>query len=66
VRGVSRAVSAIHRSPAERIAAWLLTGPLGHLLAFLSDAGALWLRWAGGGVRRRLVPARRGRPETAP
>ncbi|HLL85843.1 MAG TPA: hypothetical protein VK387_00865 [Thermoleophilaceae bacterium] len=43
------------RSRPERLLAWLLTGPLGHLIAFLCELAVAWLRWAGGGVRRRLT-----------
>jgi hypothetical protein len=30
----------------DRFVAWLLTGPLGRLVAFLGDLGAAWGRWA--------------------
>ena len=33
-------------SPPERFAAWLLTGPIGRVVAFCWDLGAAWWRWA--------------------
>ncbi len=32
------------RSPAERLQAWLVTGPLGHLWSVLADLGVLFAR----------------------
>ena len=37
----------------DRFVAWLLTGPLGRLAAFLGDLGAAWGRWAISKLRRR-------------
>ena len=38
----------------DRLVAWLATGPLGRIVAFLWDLGAAWVRWA----RRRRAPER--------
>jgi hypothetical protein len=40
-------------APRDRLAAWLLTGPLGRLVAFLGDLGAAWIGWALSKLRRR-------------
>ena len=45
---------ALHRSPAERLVAWLVTGPLGHLYSVVADLTVFGSRL----VVRRL----RGRP----
>jgi hypothetical protein len=37
------------RSPAERLLAWLFTGPLGHLYGTLMDLAGLWISY---GARR--------------
>jgi hypothetical protein len=37
----------------ERFAAWLLTGPVGRVVAFFWDLGAAWLGWATSKLRRR-------------
>jgi hypothetical protein len=29
----------------ERIAAWILTGPVGRVAAFFADLGVYWWRW---------------------
>ncbi len=60
----------MRRTRGERVAAWLRTGPIGHLYAFVADAGELWLRWAGAEVRARVAGAgagsrRRARSEGA-
>jgi len=36
------------RPPHEVVAAWVLTGPLGHLYAGVVDWGVLLVRWARG------------------
>jgi hypothetical protein len=41
----------------RRIAAWYMTGPLGHLVAGAADVGGLWVRWQWSRLRGR-VPAR--------
>ena len=33
-----------HRGPAERVAAWVVTGPLGHLYSVLADVAVLLAR----------------------
>jgi hypothetical protein len=30
----------------DRLGAWLVTGPVGRVVAFVADLGAYWLRWA--------------------
>jgi hypothetical protein len=30
----------------DRFAAWLVTGPVGRVVAFVLDLGAAWLNWA--------------------
>ncbi|MQA74442.1 MAG: hypothetical protein GEU88_08920 [Solirubrobacterales bacterium] len=37
----------------DRALAWLVTGPLGRVGAFLGDLGAYWWRWARGRVTGR-------------
>jgi hypothetical protein len=44
-------VQPLRRSPAERLAAWLVTGPLGHLWSTLADVVVLLARWARARVR---------------
>jgi hypothetical protein len=46
------------RARSERATAWVVTGPVGHLLAFLADVAVAWLAWARGALGRR-VRARR-------
>jgi hypothetical protein len=41
-------------SPPRRLAAWLYTGPLGHLWSTTADIASLWLRWSAGRARERL------------
>ena len=33
------------RSRAERLLAWVFTGPIGHLWSLLADAVVLWVRY---------------------
>ena len=33
------------RSRAERLQAWVFTGPIGHLWSLLADAVVLWVRY---------------------
>ncbi len=47
-------VAPLRRNPAERLQAWLVTGPLGHLWSVLADIAILFARY---GVHR----LRRGR-----
>ncbi len=35
-------------SLAERFAAWILTGPVGRVVAFFADLGVYWWRWVTG------------------
>jgi hypothetical protein len=37
---------AISRSPAERLLAWIVTGPAGHLWSVVADVVVLWARYA--------------------
>lgn len=49
-----RAPGRIRRLPPERAAAWIVSGPLGHLYGAAADLAALWARWlAARGLRRR-------------
>jgi hypothetical protein len=47
----SRSGQPLRRSPAERLAAWVLTGPLGHLWSVLADVVVVLLRHARARVR---------------
>jgi hypothetical protein len=42
------------RGLSERFAAWIYTGPLGHLWGALADISEMWLRWMWSRVRTRL------------
>jgi hypothetical protein len=44
----------IERGPRERLQAWLVTGPLGHLYGTLADVTLLWGSWALTRVRARV------------
>jgi hypothetical protein len=44
----------IRRGPRETFAAWMVTGPLGHLYGTAADIAVLWVRWALARVRARL------------
>jgi hypothetical protein len=46
--------ASIARGRAERLAAWLYTGPLGHLYGVLADLTQLWARYGLHRLRRRL------------
>jgi hypothetical protein len=37
----------------DRVTAWLATGPVGRVVAFVWDLSAAWGHWALGKVRRR-------------
>jgi hypothetical protein len=39
----------------ERVAAWIYTGPLGHLWGGLADISEMWLRWMWSRARMRLL-----------
>jgi hypothetical protein len=47
-------VQPLRRSPAERLAAWVLTGPLGHLWSALADVVVLLARCGRARVRGRV------------
>jgi hypothetical protein len=51
VAGPQRAQLAV--PPRRRLAAWLYTGPLGHLWSTGADVVALWGRWALASARAR-------------
>jgi hypothetical protein len=56
-------VSAIgHRGPAERLQAWIVTGPLGHLWSVVADVVVLWARY---GLFRARKLAGAGRRSSA-
>jgi len=44
VGGVSGSPT-VRRGPGERLRAWLVTGPAGHLWSVLADVAVLWARW---------------------
>ncbi|MFL5781556.1 MAG: hypothetical protein ACJ760_09605 [Thermoleophilaceae bacterium] len=47
-------MAALPPAPApRRLAAWLYTGPLGHLWSMVADIATLWGRWAVATVRER-------------
>jgi hypothetical protein len=43
----------LRRSQREKAAAWVVTGPLGHLYGTLADLTVLWSRWGWSRVRAR-------------
>jgi hypothetical protein len=43
----------LRRRPGERLAAWLYTGPLGHLYGTVADVTAAWTRYAADRLRAR-------------
>jgi hypothetical protein len=40
-------------TPRDRLAAWLITGPVGHLWSALADIAAAWTRYAWARIRGR-------------
>ena len=42
------------RGPPERLAAWLVTGPLGHLYSVVADLAVYFARFVVGRAKRRL------------
>jgi hypothetical protein len=44
----------VKRGPAERLVAWLYTGPLGHLYGIVADISVMWARYGWSRARRRL------------
>ena len=45
-------------TPTRRLAAWLYTGPLGHLWSTGAEVVVLWSKWGALRVRERVVGAR--------
>jgi hypothetical protein len=45
----------LHRSPREKLLAWIVTGPPGHLYGTVADITVLWVRWGRERVRRRIA-----------
>ncbi|MFL5826012.1 MAG: hypothetical protein ACJ76V_05760 [Thermoleophilaceae bacterium] len=43
-----------NRAPAQRLVAWLYTGPLGHLYGVLADLVQLWVRYGLHRLRARF------------
>lgn len=52
----------LDRGPAERLAAWAVTGPPGHLWSVVADVSLLWARY--GAYRARTLLGA-GRPPSA-
>jgi hypothetical protein len=44
----------MRRGPAERLVAWLVTGPVGHLWSVVTDITILWIRYGIAKVRGRV------------
>lgn len=44
---------------ADRLASWILTGPVGRVVAFVGDLGAASLGWAVKALSQRLSKLRR-------
>lgn len=40
-------------SATERLAAWIVTGPVGRLVAFFADLAVYWWRWITGNTADR-------------
>jgi hypothetical protein len=51
---VSAPSRSLQRGPGERLAAWLITGPLGHLWSVVADLASFALRSLAARARRRL------------
>jgi hypothetical protein len=49
----ARASTAPPPPAARRLAAWLYTGPLGHLWSTVADIASLWTRWVVASARGR-------------
>ena len=54
VARVSAPIPRPSRGPPERLAAWLVTGPLGHLYSVVADLAVYFTRWMVQRARRRL------------
>ena len=37
--------------PRDRLMAWIITGPIGHLWSAVADIALLWVRYAAGRIR---------------
>ena len=53
MRADDSVTAVIDRSPREKAAAWVMTGPLGHLYGTVTDIAVLWARWGLSRVRAR-------------
>jgi hypothetical protein len=42
----------VHRPAAEKLQAWIVTGPLGHLWSALADMTLIWVRYLAHRARR--------------
>jgi hypothetical protein len=54
MRADDSVTAVIQRSPREKAAAWVWTGPLGHLYGTVADIAVLWARWGVSRVRARV------------
>jgi hypothetical protein len=45
----------MRRGSAERLHAWVITGPLGHLWSAVADVTVIWVRYGLYRLRRRRV-----------
>jgi hypothetical protein len=55
-------VNSLRRSHAERLQAWLVTGPLGHLWSVVADVTILLTRYAAQELRQRMLAGAGRRP----
>jgi hypothetical protein len=44
----------VRRPPAEKLHAWIVTGPLGHLWSALADVTTIWARYLANRARGRV------------
>ena len=49
---MARPTAGIRRGPRERLAAWVVTGPLGHFWSAAADITVLWVRYGLSLLRR--------------
>jgi hypothetical protein len=56
---LSFATAGLRRGPPERLVAWVVTGPLGHLWSVLVDVVVLWTRYGLFRLRRLAGAGRR-------
>jgi hypothetical protein len=52
----------VRRGPAERLMAWIVTGPLGHFWSVMVDVVVLWVRY---GLFKARTLAGAGKPPSA-